>query len=256
MNDDSVRTFAEAHAMRPNWPEIDARLRPATIEDGYRLQAAVHDQLAKAGDPRVGWKVASTSAAGQRGFGLSEPAFAGLIASDRSPSLAAALSRPLTRPSVEIEIAVILRHDIDGSDPALSITSIKDAIGSCHVACEIIDNRYSDPMALGVPSLIADDFFQAGFVIGAENTTWKTQDLENAEGFIEIDGERKTGSVRNVLTVFDSLRWLAGALARYGHKLRAGDIVLTGTLVPPVPVALPARAMSMGITGFGSLDLA
>jgi 2-keto-4-pentenoate hydratase len=105
-----------------------------------------------------------------------------------------------------------------------------------------------------VPSLVADDFFQVGFVIGAENVGWRTQDLEAAEGFIEIDGERRVGSARDVLNVFDSLRWLAGALARNWLSLRAGEIVLTGTLVTPTPVSLPARTVSMGITGFETLD--
>jgi 2-keto-4-pentenoate hydratase len=251
MNDESVQAFVQARGRRPGWPDIEARLRPATIAEAYRLQVAVHERLEAAGDALVGWKVGSTSASGQRGFGLQEPVYAGLFASDRSASLAEALSRPLTRPSLECEIAVVLRHDLAGAD--LSTAAITDAIGACHIACEIIDNRYGDPMAVGVPSLIADDFFQVGFVVGAENTTWRTQELAAAEGFIEIDGERKTGSVRDVLTAFDSLRWLAGALARNGLSLQAGQTVLTGTLVTPTPVSLPARAVSMGITGFETL---
>jgi 2-keto-4-pentenoate hydratase len=255
MNEASVQAFVQARGKRPDWPDIDARLRPVTIADGYRLQDAVHRRLAIAGDARVGWKVGSTSASGQRGFGLHEPVYAGLFAGDRSTSLAEALSRPLTRPSLECEIAVVLRRDIDGADPALSIATITDAIGACHIACEIIDNRYGAPMSLGVPSLIADDFFQVGFVVGAENTGWRTQDLAAAEGFIEIDGQRRTGSVRDVLAAFDSLRWLAVALVCNGLPLRAGELVLTGTLVTPTPVALPARAVSIGITGFETLGI-
>jgi 2-keto-4-pentenoate hydratase len=255
MRQDSIDAFVSARGRRPAWTAIDAASRPATIEDGYRLQAAIHDRLVAAGDARVGWKVGSTSASGQRGFGLSEPVYAGLFASGRSATLAEALSRNLARPSVECEIAVVLRKDIDGADPNLTVASVKDAIGDCHFGCEIIDNRYGDPAAVGVPSLIADDFFQVGFVIGAKNAAWRTRDLTAAEGFIEIDGERRTGSARDVLNVFDSLLWLAGALARGGLMLRAGDLVLTGTLVPPMPVPLPARSVSMGITGFEPLIL-
>jgi 2-keto-4-pentenoate hydratase len=256
MQQASVQAFVQARGQQPEWPGIEEQLRPTTVQDGYRLQAAVHAQLVAAGNSRVGWKVGSTSAAGQRAFGLQEPVYAGLFSSGRSPSLAAGLRRPLTRPSLECEIAVVLRQDLDGADADLSNASISDAIGACHMACEIIDNRYGDPMAVGVPSLIADDFFQAGFVLGAENTAWRTQDLAAAEGFIDIDGQRKTGSARDVLTAFDSLRWLAKALARNELSLRAGDIVLTGTLVTPTPIALPARAVSMGITGFEALTLA
>ncbi len=251
MNEESVQTFVQARSKRPNWPGIEARLRPVTIAEGYRLQDAVHDRLEAAGDALVGWKVGSTSVSGQQGFGLQEPVYAGLLASDRSDSLAQGLSRKLARPSLECEIAVVLRRDLSGAD--LPIATITEAIEACHIACEIIDNRYGDPKAVGVPSLIADDFFQVGFVVGAENTAWRTQDLAVADGFIEIDDERRTGSVRDVLTVFESLRWLAGALARNGLSLRAGQIILTGTLVPPMPISLPAQAVSMGITGFEPL---
>ena len=98
----------------------------------------VHDRVAATGDSRVGWKVGSTSAAGQRGFGLTEPVYAGLFASNRSLSLGDALSRPLTRPSLECEIAVVLQQGLDGSE---SDRSVMDAIGACHIACEIIDIR-------------------------------------------------------------------------------------------------------------------
>jgi 2-keto-4-pentenoate hydratase len=131
-----------------------------------------------------------------------------LFASGRSPSLADALSRPLTCPSLECEIAVVLRRDLDGAGPDLSAASISDAIGACHIACEIINNRYGDPTAVGVSSLIADDFFQAGFVLGPENTAWRMPDLAAAAGFIDIDGEHRTGSARDVLSAFDSLRRL------------------------------------------------
>ena len=183
MRQESIDAFVRARGQRPAWPGIDPALRPGTIADGYRLQAAIHDRLAAAGDARVGWKVGSTSAAGQRGFGLTEPVYAGLLASGRSASLTEALSRPLTRPSVECEILVVLRRDIDGADPALSAAAIPDAIGACHIGCEIIDGRYDDPASVGVPSLIADDFFQVGFVVGPENPAWREPGPDRGRGF-------------------------------------------------------------------------
>jgi 2-keto-4-pentenoate hydratase len=255
MQQDSVQAFVEARGRRPQWFGIDEPLRPASIRDGYHLQHAVHVRLAAAGDVRVGWKVGSTTAAGQRTFGLPEPVYAGLFASGRSLSLGEALDRPLARPSLECEIAMVLRHDVSAGDTDPSAGAIMDAIGACHIACEIIDNRYGDPMAAGVPSLIADDFFQAGFVIGAENTGWRTQDLSMAEAFIEIDGQRATGTARSGLSAIESLRWLARSLGRNGQSLRAGEIVLTGSITVPTAVGLPARAVRMGIDGFAPLAL-
>ena len=253
MTQPSIEAFLTAHGQRPAWPGMAPELRPASIPDAYRLLHAVHDRLDAAGNRRMGWKVGSTSAAGQRIWGLSEPVYAGLFEADRSPGLGDGLRRPLARPSVEIEIAVVVGRDIDASaTPA----TVADHIGACHVACEIIDNRYGEPLPLGVPTLVADDFFQAGWVLGPVNPDWRTQDLAAAEGFIEIDGDRKSGSARSILSAFESLCWLACALARDGMVLRAGEVVLTGTLVPPVPVPADARAVSMGISGFGTLAMA
>jgi 2-keto-4-pentenoate hydratase len=73
MHQESVQAFVQARGQRPEWPGIEERIRPTTIEAGYHLQAAVHARLVAAGDARVGWKAGSTSASGQRGFGLQEP---------------------------------------------------------------------------------------------------------------------------------------------------------------------------------------
>jgi 2-keto-4-pentenoate hydratase len=250
MTQPSIEAFLTAHGQRPAWPGIAPDLRPASIPDAYRLLHAVHDRISASGNKCLGWKVGSTSAAGQRIWGLTEPVYAGLFAADQSPNLADALQRPLARPSVEIEIATIIGRTIDASaTPA----TVADSIAACHVACEVIDNRYGDPLSFGVPTLVADDFFQAGWVLGPANPDWRTQDIAAAEGFIDIDGDRKSGSARSILSAFESLCWLARALARDGMALREGDVVLTGTLVPPVPVPAGARTVSMGISGFGTL---
>jgi 2-keto-4-pentenoate hydratase len=253
LHNDIIEAFVQARDARPVWPAAALQRRPDTIDDGYILQAAVHRQLAARGDRQVGWKVGATSAPGQRAFGITEPIYAGLFASGQSATLAEALARPLAKPSLECEIAVVLRSDLDGSD--LSTTALANAIGACHIACEVIDNRYGDPMTVGVPSLIVDDFFQAGFVIGAAHMAWRSQDLETVEATIDIDGQRVAGAVRDVISALAALRWLARKLSEAGQGLHAGDIVLTGSITVPTPIALPATDVTLAITGFAPLSL-
>ena len=234
------------------WTPIAPALRPATIADGYRLQRLVHERLSASGNPRVGWKIGSTSAAGQRVFGLTEPVYAGLFASGRAVTLVDALARPLRAPSLECEIAFVLGAPLAGSD--LSDAMLADAVAHCHIACEIIDNRYGAPLENGVPSLLADGFFHAGYVIGPENVDWRSQPLERAQASITIDGTRTTGAATGVLSAFASLRWLAGKLAG-SEPLQAGDVILTGSITTPVPIAPPARDVTLTITGFAPLTL-
>jgi 2-keto-4-pentenoate hydratase len=251
----AVTSFIDARAARPHWPGVPTHLRPATITAAYRLQHAIHARLATQGIVRLGYKIGSSSAASQRPFGLEEPVYAGIFSDTCADTLTAALARPMVEPSLECEIAFQLRADIDGADPNLSPATIADAVGVCRVACEIIDRRYGDALAVGVPSLLADDFFHAGFVLGPVNPDWRRLDLRTLDGAIEIDGRRVTGNAADTLDALEATRWLARKLAAAGTRLCAGEIILTGTLMPPTPITLPTRAVALSITGFQPLVL-
>jgi 2-keto-4-pentenoate hydratase len=251
--DEAVSAFIAARAARPHWPGVPITLRPTTIGEGYALQRAIHAGLAAQGVRRLGYKIGSTSPVNQRPWGLREPVYAGIFSDTRSDTLGTALARPLLHPSLECEVAFQLERDIDGADPALCATSILDAIAACHIACEIIDGRYEAPMAIGVPTLLADDFFQAGFVLGSAHPGWRSLDFGALEGAIEIDGVRTGGHARDTLDAITAMLWLARKLAESATRLRAGEIVLTGSFTKPVPIALPARAVTLTITGFAPL---
>lgn len=253
--DDAVSAFITARAARPHWPGVPMALRPTTLTDAYRLQRAIHAGLAARGIQRLGYKIGSTSPVNQRPWGLKEPVYAGIFSDTRAGSLAEAFARPFLHPSLECEVAFQLGRDIDGADPALSAATVMDAIAACHIACEIIDGRYEAPLTIGVPTLLADDFFQAGYVLGAACPGWRTLDFGGLEGAIEIDGTRISGNAADTLDAVTAMLWLARKLGESGTRLRAGEIVLTGSFTKPVPITLPARAVTLTIRGFAPLVL-
>jgi 2-keto-4-pentenoate hydratase len=223
------------------------------MEEGYRLQKAIHERLDAAGTRLLGYKVGSTTEPGQRIFGITEPAYAGLFSDGNFPDMNTALATPMASPSLECEIAMRLGADLDGAKDDLSDSSIIRAIATCHLACEIIDNRYGQPMDVGVPSLLADDWFNVGFVLGPANPKWPDIDLGNRKGEINIDGVAAVGNSNDWLHPIKSVQWLAKKLAQAGRVLRAGDIILTGTIVAPTKIVLPAKSVSVSIEGFGAL---
>ncbi len=245
--------FIETRRARPRWVPPLQGLLPKTQTDGYLIQAAVADKLTDHGIRCLGYKVGSASAGGQREWGMSEPVYGAIFEDTCDTSLSDALGRDYTRPMVECEIAVRLSRDLPAKARA---EEVRAAFDWARLACEVIDMRPPEPKAVSVPTLLADGFFNAGFVLGPSTEDWRARDLARLDGEIEVNGDRFVGSSGPVLDPVTSVRWLAGALGRIGRGLKAGDIVLTGSLVPPVPVPARPQSLSLAIEGFGRMTLA
>ena len=98
---------------------------------------------------------------------------------------------------------------------------------------EIVDDRYVDYKSLDTPTLIADDFFDAGCVLGQSVDDWRRLDLSALIGVTRINGaEVGRGRSADVMGhPFEALAWLANNLARRGRSLQAGEFVFTGSVV-------------------------
>ena len=246
---------AEARKCRPGWHRWSDETRPRNLDAAYWLQQQVHGALEQAGVHRVGYKIASIAVEGQRALGLTEPAYAGIYDLTHMKNLREALELPFVAPSLECEIAFIIGKELTGASD-LSDDGLRAAIGSAHLACEIVDNRYGKPLEVGIPTILTDDFFHSAFILGPSQEGWQELLQHDVAGIIEIDGKVVHGSTAEVMRPFETLRWLVEKLATHNLKLGVGEIVLAGSLVKPTPVSLPAKSVTIAAEGFGALTLA
>jgi 2-keto-4-pentenoate hydratase len=82
-------------------------------------------------------------------------------------------------------------------------------------------------------TMVADDFCNAGCVLGEEITDWRALDLEAIQGVMTINGDDvRIGHGRDVLGhPLEALSYVANHLARYGKTAKAGEIIMLGSLV-------------------------
>lgn len=250
-----VGAFVRSRSTRPRWDAVPENLRPATRAEGYRLQRDVHEALSRQGARLVGYKIGCTAPESRRPFGLDEPIYAGIFEHTQAATLGQGLAVPLVEPSIECEIAlrVAASPDVDETGD-IPEERLIDFVAEACVACEIIDSRYGQPPSeVGVPTLLADDFLHAGFVLGAPRTDVTEKSLRDFRAVVRVDDKVFTDLVSGTLPPLTALRWLVKKLAENGDRLRAGQVVLTGSLLRPVPVA-GASAVSMSVEGFGALE--
>lgn len=235
MNPVAVRAAAAvlAAARRSGTPldRLPPDLVPPTIPDAYRVQLELHRQLAPERGPRGGWKIGCTTAVMQAYLGISTPSagtlYAGTIAHGSGEFR---IGRG--RLGVECELAVRLGADLVGA-VARDAAAVADAVAAVMPAIEVVEDRYVSYPALDAGTLVADDFFGSGCVLGPETTDWRALDLGAVTASMAIDGvEVGRGAGRDILgDPLEALRWLAAWAGELGEPLRAGQVVLLGSLV-------------------------
>lgn len=237
-------------------PDLAGDQNPNDIADGYRLQAAVHDYLKdETGSSLAGWKIGATTASMQEYLGVDGPAYGRVMTSNVYENGASLAASGFCNPGIECEIAMRLNSD-SGLAPYTSDT-VGDIVGSILPAIEIVENRYGDFLARGTPTLIADDFFHKACVLGDEITDWKNIDLAAVTGRTLIDGkEEGSGTGAEVMGhPFEALAWLANTLTEHGERLRAGQIVLTGSVAPVIWIEEKSAAARIELDGLGDVSL-
>ncbi len=141
------------------------------------------------------------------------------------------------------------------SQAPFTAEGVAAAIEAYLPAIEIVDDRYVEWQTMGAPTLVADDFFAAGCVLGQPVPRSSAPDLSQVIGRALINGQEiARGTGADVLGhPHNPLAWLANHLAASDKGLRAGEIVLTGSLVKTMWLE-PGDAVVMELDGLGRVE--
>ena len=225
--DQAAGMLAASRTMAGRFNRFPEQCHPADLADGYAIQHALHGLLG----PVAGYKIGCTTPVMQKYLGIDHPCAGGIFADSIHTSPAVLKHRNFRRVGVECEIAVRLDRDLPAGP--YSRESVADAVGECMAAIELVDDRYIDYKQLDAASLIADDFFGAGCVLGEARRDWQSLDLAACGAIMTVNGkDAGRGSGAMVLGhPLEALAWLANNLVERGNSLRQGDIVMTGSMV-------------------------
>jgi 2-oxo-3-hexenedioate decarboxylase len=206
-----------------------------SVEDAYLIQDAVVQARIDAGLPMVAAKLGLTSEAKQRQMNVSEPLY-GRLTSD----MLVDAGQPLIvdnyiQPRCEPEIAFLLGKDLEG--PHVSAAHVLDATSLVLGAIDILDSRFAG-YSFKHPDVVADNASCAGFTIGPVGLDPRGLDLRLVSVTLEHNGRRvHTASGAAVMGhPASSVAWMVRALAKRGMGLKAGQLVLSGSLTEAVAV--------------------
>jgi len=254
--DGAVALCVAARHRRQRIAALPEECRPATLDEAYAVQAALGERLAGTLGAVCGRKIGCTTPVMQRYLEIAHPCAGALYAHRVHEAPATVAHADHWRPGVECEIAVRLGAALPAAGAPFARESVAAAVDACMAAIEIVDDRYEDFRALDTPTLIADDFFSAGAVLGPPVAGWRALDLAAAGGVMEIEGARVgAGTGSDVMGhPFEALTWLANHAAASARPLQAGDVVLTGSVVETKWVE-PGDRVRVAIAGLGEASV-
>ncbi len=223
-----------------------------TLAAAYDVQRAYVALLQRDAGALAGYKIGLTSPRMQAMCGIAEPV-CGAVLARRVHRSGVRLERGAHgRLGMVFEIAVRIGRDTDASASHTADTVRAHVDGVC-AAFELVDDRHADYGALDVRGLVADNAWNAGVVLSDFIGTWPA--LPSVQGTVSVNGEPiDRGFGRDVLgDPRVVVAWLANHLSGRGERLRAGQIVMTGSLVP---TRFPAEDATyrFDVSGIGSVS--
>jgi 2-keto-4-pentenoate hydratase len=250
----------EAHALREQFVPFAKARDINDIPAAYRVQDAYwRRQSARDNTQAGGFKIGLTTRKMQEMCGIDSPV-AGYVPSNRIYTSGIALdAKRDTHLGLEFEIAVKLGRDFPFRSVAYTQQEISQGVAAVAPGVELVDDRHCDYATLEALSLIADNSWNAGIVVGA----WQDppQDLGSVEGVVTLDGpglqpsELGRGFGRDALGhPYVPLTWLANFRAGSDRPLKKGDVVMTGSLIR---TNFPTQTCTYHyeLTGFGNVDV-
>ena len=205
------------------------------IARGMAIQLQRRRERLDAGEKALGWKVAFSAPAAMERLRTTAPLFGFLMQRALLASGATVSVAGWANPVLEPEIAVHICKDVPaGADREVAAA----AIGGVGPAIELVDPD-RQPTAETLEETLADDIFQRNIVLGKNDTSRAGCVLSGLVARIVKNGAEvvpPAAPAATAVELIDIVRHLAGTLGAFGEILRAGQLIITGSIVTPMPM--------------------
>ncbi|KZE37776.1 4-oxalocrotonate decarboxylase [Bhargavaea cecembensis] len=228
------------------YPELDEAM-------AYQVQDRLVAMKVEAENTKqVGWKLGLTSKAKQEMMGVHEPTYGALLGSMQVNEGEPVSIAPFIHAKAEPEIAFVLNKELKG--PHITVADVLNATEYVAPAIEIIDSRFFG-YKFTLADAVSDNSSSAQFIIGER--FYKPDDLDlKLMGFVyRKNGEvEATGAGAAVMGhPARAVAWLANKLNEAGKTLKAGEVVLSGSLSAALEVK-PGDQFTASFDGIGSVQ--
>ena len=159
----------------------------------------------------------------------------------------------MIQPRAEAEIAFRLKKDLAG--PGVTEADVLDAT-ECIIPCfEIVDSRIQD-WNIKIQDTVADNASCGVYVLGDNTVDPRDFDLPNLKMTVKKNGKFLSEGLGSAVqgNPLTAVAWLANTLGEFDIPFKAGEVILSGSLVPLEDVVAGDK-MELELEGIGSASV-
>ncbi len=199
----------------------------------------------------AGHKIALTTKAARDHLGVHEPCYGHILSPCVYPNDGEVSIGNLAAPHIEAEIAFVLGKDLRG--PGVTTVDVMRATQGILPALELVDLKVQGD-GIQATDVIIHNALHGGLVTGSRLWGLELLDLQYEGVTVEYNGQlHGTGTGAEVMgNPINPIVWLANKLAEFGGYLRAGETIISGSMVTPVEVK-PGDYVKATYTRMGSV---
>lgn len=240
----AAQELAERRIQSATGERLPPELRPQNIAQALDVQQAVAAELHQRGDSIGGWKCLLPPP---------DKTVIGPIYQSRIFLEGDCSCAPLkSEAAIEPEFAFKFAQSLPVEGAPYSREQVAAAIGSTHLALELIKSRYTNPDECEFPELLADGLFNQGLVLGPAISG---EPPASCPLTVTVNGESKSfAGVHPNEDTFAPVVWMVNFLAERGIAVEAGQAVITGSFAGVIPVPFGAEVV-VGYEGYGEIKV-
>jgi 2-keto-4-pentenoate hydratase len=151
----------------------------------------------------------------------------------------------------EFELAVRVGRTLAKKSTPWTPAEVRAEITEVMPAFELIEDRNAVYKETQPTTLIADNAWNAGIVLGKPISVPASKELNGLVGRLKMPSGVREGRTDDPM---GALAWCVNLAADRGRPLEADQVVITGSVIPTLPIAL-GETFVFELEGLGSVEM-
>ena len=217
------------HKSQQNFQNLPQTLMPENLEEAYETQKIFQKNSGRG--ELGGFKIALASKVQQELCGIDHPIAGGIFANEIKTSPATFELHNFHGLGLEFEIAVTLSDDLKPEMGPFNNQNIRKFIKSLSPAFELIIDRDANYSNINPLSMITDNAWCSGVVLGKELADWTNLDLDTIHSKLFWNDEIPQNAMIKDAKPIDSLLWVSNLLTSLGRTIPKNSVIITGSVI-------------------------